>query len=315
MKKLFGIILTVLLFGASVSVGAFEQVIYYHSDVFGSPVAATDSSGAVLWKESYTPYGDRTRNQDQGSNEIWFHAKPVDVESGLSYFGARYYDPMVGRFMGIDPEGFDESNAQSFNKYAYGNNNPYRYRDPNGKSAIDVGFFIYDVGKLAVTLHHGGDVTSALVDVGLSAAGVVIPIPFVGEGLKAARATEHLAAAAASAERAIEATRAIKEIRLSRELHGEAARHAEDAIRAGKPATLTIDRTGTAANRQASIGATEKVPGKHLDEYPPAMFKEGGTNASVRPISPRDNMSAGACIGNACRGLPDGARVRVQITD
>ncbi|MHA6833682.1 hypothetical protein [Ralstonia pseudosolanacearum] len=30
------------------------------------------------------------------------------------------------------------------------------------------------------------------------------------------------------------------------------------------------------------------------------MFKEGGAGASVRPISPRDNMSAGACIGNAC---------------
>ncbi|WP_423815646.1 NucA/NucB deoxyribonuclease domain-containing protein [Ralstonia solanacearum species complex bacterium KE056] len=52
-----------------------------------------------------------------------------------------------------------------------------------------------------------------------------------------------------------------------------------------------------------------------LDEYPPAMFKEGGAGASVRAISPRDNMSAGACIGNACRGLPDGTRVRINVGD
>ncbi|WP_459155653.1 hypothetical protein [Ralstonia pseudosolanacearum] len=45
------------------------------------------------------------------------------------------------------------------------------------------------------------------------------------------------------------------------------------------------------------------------------MFKEGGAGASVRAISPRDNMSAGACIGNACRGLPDGTRVRINVGD
>ena len=78
---------------------------------------------------------------------------------------------------------------------------------------------------------------------------------------------------------------------------------------------LTIDRAGASANRQASTGALDKVVGKHLDEYPPAMFNEGGAGASVRPISPRDNMSSGACIGNACRGLPDGTRVQIKIGD
>jgi hypothetical protein len=104
-----------------------------------------------------------------------------------------------------------------------------------------------------------------------------------------------------------------KEITLSRRLHGEAATHAEDAIRAGKPDVLTIDRAGASTNRQLAIGAERKVPGKELDEYPPAMFKEGGAGASVRPINPRDNRSAGACVGNACRGLPDGTRIRIKI--
>jgi hypothetical protein len=94
---------------------------------------------------------------------------------------------------------------------------------------------------------------------------------------------------------------------------GEAAQHARDAINAGKPDVLTIDRTGADLNRAAATGAIESVPGKHLDEYPPAMFKEGGAGASVRAIDPHDNMSLGAHIGNCCRGLPNGARVKIQI--
>lgn len=98
-------------------------------------------------------------------------------------------------------------------------------------------------------------------------------------------------------------------------VHGEAAQHAADDIKAGKPSVLTIDRAEAGANRQASTGALDKVAGKHLDEYPPAMFKEGGAGASVRAINPRDNMSAGACIGNACRSLPDRTRVRINVGD
>ena len=47
---------------------------------------------------------------------------------------ARYYDPEIGRFYVNDPVGFD--NIHNFNRYTYGNNNPYRYTDPDGKSAV-----------------------------------------------------------------------------------------------------------------------------------------------------------------------------------
>ncbi len=45
---------------------------------------------------------------------------------------ARYYDPVIGRFYSNDPVGFT-GNAHSFNRYAYANNNPYRYTDPDGR--------------------------------------------------------------------------------------------------------------------------------------------------------------------------------------
>ncbi|WP_187699432.1 NucA/NucB deoxyribonuclease domain-containing protein [Pseudomonas proteolytica] len=106
-----------------------------------------------------------------------------------------------------------------------------------------------------------------------------------------------------------------KEILISREKYGEAADHISDAQKSGPPDVLTIDRPGAPGNRKESIGGLPKVPGKQLDEYPPAMFKEGGAGSSVRPISPKDNMGSGACIGNACRGLSDGEKVRTKVVD
>ncbi|WP_423227658.1 NucA/NucB deoxyribonuclease domain-containing protein [Rodentibacter trehalosifermentans] len=49
------------------------------------------------------------------------------------------------------------------------------------------------------------------------------------------------------------------------------------------------------------------------DEYPPAMFREGGKGASVKHISPSDNRGAGRCIGNQCKNLSDGDKVKIII--
>jgi uncharacterized protein RhaS with RHS repeats len=48
---------------------------------------------------------------------------------------ARYYDPMIGRFYSNDP--IDYRGVHSFNRYAYANNNPYRYTDPTGKCSAE----------------------------------------------------------------------------------------------------------------------------------------------------------------------------------
>ncbi len=47
---------------------------------------------------------------------------------------ARYYDPVIGRFYSNDPASF--SNIHNFNRYAYANNNPYKYTDPDGNNAV-----------------------------------------------------------------------------------------------------------------------------------------------------------------------------------
>lgn len=114
-----------------------ETITHFHNDIAGSPLAASDAAGNVIWQESYQPYGDRMLNSPASiGNKLWFHGKQVDDDSGLSYFGARSYDPVLGRFMAVDPERFDERVVHSFGRYTYGNDNPYTFRDPDGREVV-----------------------------------------------------------------------------------------------------------------------------------------------------------------------------------
>jgi RHS repeat-associated protein len=130
-----------LLFAAGAN-GA-ERVTYVHFDALGSPVAATNEQGNIVWRETYQPYGERIRKESTSAgNTRWYTGHPEDPETGLLYAGARYYDPVIGRFMATDPAAVTEKNPHSFNRYAYGNNNPYRYVDPNGEWAIDLNLVV-----------------------------------------------------------------------------------------------------------------------------------------------------------------------------
>jgi RHS repeat-associated protein len=65
----------------------------------------------------------------------FFTGKERDAESGLDYFGARYYGSSMGRFSSPDPGWFlaaDLANPQSLNQYAYVQNNPLSMVDPDG---------------------------------------------------------------------------------------------------------------------------------------------------------------------------------------
>lgn len=108
---------------------------------------------------------------------------------------------------------------------------------------------------------------------------------------------------------------AVKKLSVSKSKHPESAKHIQDAQKSGQPKTLTVDRAGTKDRRKEAMEGKEKESGKDRDEYPPAMFKEGGKNASVKNIDPSDNRGSGACIGNQCRGLPDGTQIEIEVVD
>jgi hypothetical protein len=77
---------------------------------------------------------------------------------------ARYYDPVIGRFYSNDPAGF--SNVHNFNRYAYANNNPYKYIDPDGQNALTAfGGLIHESGQfLQGNGFNGSMVMGALAD-------------------------------------------------------------------------------------------------------------------------------------------------------
>ena len=83
----------------------------------------------------------------------------------------------------------------------------------------------------------------------------------------------------------------------------------------GKPDTLTKDRVNAALRRRDSLRGIDTKSGLDRDEYPPAMFQEGGQGSSVRHINPSDKRGAGACIGAQCRELPNGTKVRIDVVD
>ncbi|MDH2433012.1 RHS repeat-associated core domain-containing protein [Pokkaliibacter sp. MBI-7] len=114
---------------------AVAGITYYHNDALGSPVAATDENGKLLWHEAYAPFGEKLNNAPaQGDSRIAYTGKLHDDDTGLTYMNARYYDPVVGRFMAIDPVGPVQGGVKYTNRYSYGENNPYKYFDPTGMS-------------------------------------------------------------------------------------------------------------------------------------------------------------------------------------
>ncbi len=60
-----------------------------------------------------------------------------DKDLSLTYMQQRYYDPVIGRFYSNDPVGFTASNPMMFNRYAYANNNPYKFTDPDGRNPFN----------------------------------------------------------------------------------------------------------------------------------------------------------------------------------
>lgn len=112
-----------------------KTVTYYHNDLLGTPVVTTNGSGNITWEADYKPFGEKAETNSTSGNRIGYTGHMDDAATGLTYMQARYYDPVVGRFYGVDPVGFSAANPHTFNRYAYSNNNPYTYKDPDGKIA------------------------------------------------------------------------------------------------------------------------------------------------------------------------------------
>jgi RHS repeat-associated protein len=101
---------------------------YYHTDHLGSTRLITDESGTIVTDVTYEPFGKGTRT---GEESFLYTGKEAD-STGLSYYGARYYDPELGRFLTRDPLAGKKAVPQSLNQYTYCLNNAVKLVDPAG---------------------------------------------------------------------------------------------------------------------------------------------------------------------------------------
>jgi RHS repeat-associated protein len=116
----------------AIGVNAIDTT-YYSGDQIGSTSLLTDYAGWPISSELYYPFGAEP-TPPSNSNHYKFTGKERDAESGLDYFGARYFGSTMGRFMSPDGPFNDQSpdNPQSWNLYSYGRNNPLIGTDPDG---------------------------------------------------------------------------------------------------------------------------------------------------------------------------------------
>ncbi len=106
------------------------QAQYVHTDALGSPVAHTDEAGEIKGDRTrFEPYGYVAQGTKPGVNTslVGFTGHVQDAETDLVYMQQRYYDPIAGRFLSVDPVVTDAASGDGFNRYAYGHDNPYKY--------------------------------------------------------------------------------------------------------------------------------------------------------------------------------------------
>lgn len=119
----------------SLALAASAQTVrYIHADSLGSVAVVTDQSRNVIERREYEPYGRQLTPAVKDGPGYTGHVQ--DAATGLTYMQQRYYDPIIGRFLSVDPVTANSRTGANFNRYWYANNNPYKFTDPDGRQSL-----------------------------------------------------------------------------------------------------------------------------------------------------------------------------------
>ncbi|MBI4208084.1 MAG: hypothetical protein HY538_00055 [Deltaproteobacteria bacterium] len=121
-----GIIVSIIVLSYSLSEAG---VTYLHSDPLNSPLIETNEVGWVVGVQSFTPFGEGGEG---------YVGQEYDSSADLQSNHARYYDPVLSQFVSVDP-------VQGNLPYAYANNSPIVFIDPNGRDPEEPGVSSIDV--------------------------------------------------------------------------------------------------------------------------------------------------------------------------
>ena len=170
-----------------------QHLTHLHPDHLGTVRAVTNANGSRIAYHAYYPFGEEATAISQNAERMKFTgherdlANPDSAADDLDYMHARFYSPLAGRFLRVDPgDSAYPGQPQSWNKYAYVLGNPLKYDDPDGEVANAViggaiGGILGGAGSIAAQAIRGGEINWR--DVGASAAGGVVSGAFAGATL------------------------------------------------------------------------------------------------------------------------------------
>ena len=132
-----------------------KQTYYYLYDGLGDVVNLTDEAGNLVQTYYFDAFGKSTNVRHDCVNKKQFTGKEIDEDSGLHYFGARYYDAEVGRFI-------SEDSKPNGNLYTYCSNNPINKVDPDGRDDKDNNYMTMSQRGIWTLMKYEGNIGSAV---------------------------------------------------------------------------------------------------------------------------------------------------------
>ena len=135
---------------------------FYHPDHLGSSSYITDREGRITQHTEYIAFGEVLFEEHSTSKTMpyLFNGKELDSETGLYYYGARYYDPRVSLWLNVDPLA-----EKTHDPYGYVWNNPIRFIDPTGMEATSTDVRKNKDGSYTVMgAYNDGDTNIYVVD-------------------------------------------------------------------------------------------------------------------------------------------------------
>ena len=318
---------------------------FLDSDHLGGTAATTSgvvAGGSQTSKQKYYAYGTIRTTVGAVPTPYEFTGQRLDASTSLYYYGARYYDPVIGAFVQPDSIVPEPGNSQSLNRYSSVLDNPLRYNDPTG----------HDVGCPGQDASECGDPNAPVspvwlfqdkpYDLNWDLERFLLAYPdynqYADSRIDAFAAQHNWDADAIRGEITMQRFRlgqdtgegAVRTLlpyivggiggdldenngelpvfRIKRSTMPAIAEHISDAQAAGHPSTLTkTTQAQGEINRAAAIGSFNGIGSP--DEYPFASTEQGGAGASVRGVPLREQQAQGGTLRQFYR------RNNIQVGD
>ena len=304
---------------------------FYAYDGRGTVRFLTDETGAVTDTYVYDAFGTLITITGSTNNRYLYSGEQFDPNLGLYYLRARLMNPLTGRFWSMDSYEGSQTDPISLHKYLYANADPTNRLDPSGHWTLSE--VIQTAGIIAMraaaptmrysayTMYVSASIyflTGALIGIEDAYFGGAPEYLYTfrdasGTVLFIAASVYEAASGIAGPDFRDKSPVPKKKIYISPTKYPGSSRTVQDAQNAGKPAIVRAKRDGSVENRRQAPQNTKTMPGYDRDEYPPAMFEEGGTGAYVQYVKPSDNRGAGASMCYQMRDVNDGEYVEIVV--